>query len=95
MTATPSEIDPTKCSVVQCVAACPEQGSHQVLGMIRKKAHLVGPTNCIGHGACKTVCPANAITLVLVGASRLDIPRVTRIFRQRAGRFSLANSAVG
>lgn len=77
------EIDPTKCiGCTNCVAACPEQGSHQVLGMIRKKAHLVGPTNCIGHGACKTVCPANAITLVFGTARRgIDIPRVNPDFQ--------------
>ena len=77
------EIDPTKCiGCTNCVAACPEQGSHQVLGMIRKKAHLVGPTNCIGHGACKAVCPADAITLVF-GTSRrgIDIPVVNPDFQ--------------
>jgi thioredoxin reductase (NADPH) len=77
------EIDHTLCiGCTNCVAACPEQGSHQVLGMIRKKAHLVGPTNCIGHGACKNVCPVNAITLVF-GTSRrgIDIPRVNPDFQ--------------
>ena len=77
------EIDHRKCiGCTNCVAACPEQGAHQVLGMIRKKAHLVGPTNCIGHGACKAVCPADAITLVF-GTSRrgIDIPRVNPDFQ--------------
>ncbi|MGB5720409.1 MAG: 4Fe-4S dicluster domain-containing protein, partial [Woeseiaceae bacterium] len=77
------EIDPNKCiGCGNCVAACPEQGSHQVLGMIRKKAVLVGPTNCIGHGACKDVCPANAITLVFGTSTRgIDIPRVNPDFQ--------------
>jgi len=77
------EIDPTKCiGCTNCVAACPEQGAHQVLGMIRKKAHLVGPTNCIGHGACKTVCPADAIKLVFGTATRgVDIPLVQPDFQ--------------
>jgi thioredoxin reductase (NADPH) len=65
-----------------CVAACPEQGAHQVLGMIRKKAHLVGPTNCIGHGACKAVCPVNAITLVFGTSKRgVDIPFINPDFQ--------------
>ncbi|MGI9234397.1 MAG: NAD(P)-binding domain-containing protein [Woeseiaceae bacterium] len=77
------EIDHKLCiGCTNCVAACPEQGSHQVLGMISKKAHLVGPTNCIGHGACKEVCPVNAITLVF-GTSRrgIDIPLVNPDFQ--------------
>lgn len=77
------EIDRTICiGCTNCVAACPEQGSHQVLGMIRKKAHLIGPTNCIGHGACKNVCPVNAITLVFGTARRgVDIPQVNADFQ--------------
>ncbi len=76
------EIDPTICiGCGNCVAACPEQASHNVLGMIKKKAHLVGPTDCIGHGACKAVCPVGAITLVF-GTSRrgIDIPFVSPEF---------------
>ena len=77
------EIDHTKCiGCRSCVAACPEQYAHTVLGMIGKKAHLVGPTNCIGHGACKTVCPADAITLVFGTAQRgVDIPTVQPDFQ--------------
>ncbi len=34
-----------------------------------------GPTDCIGHGACKTACPFDAITLVFGTERRgLDIP---------------------
>jgi len=77
------EIDHRLCiGCTNCVAACPEQGAHQVLGMIRKKAHLVGPTNCIGHGACKAVCPVNAITLVFGTAKRgVDIPLINPDFQ--------------
>jgi thioredoxin reductase (NADPH) len=77
------EIDHRLCiGCTNCVAACPEQGSHQVLGMIRKKAHLVGPTNCIGHGACKAVCPVNAISLVFGTTKRgVDIPLVNPDFQ--------------
>ncbi len=77
------EIDHTKCiGCTNCVSACPEQSSHAVLGMIRKKARLIGPTNCIGHGACKAVCPVSAITLVFGTARRgIDIPRVDPDFQ--------------
>ena len=70
------EIDQVTCiGCGSCVAACPEQGAHAVLGMIANKARLVGPSDCIGHGACKTVCPVNAITLVFGTETRgVDIP---------------------
>jgi len=91
------EIDHRLCiGCTNCVAACPEQGSHQVLGMIRKKAHLVGPTNCIGHGACKAVCPVNAITLVF-GTSRrgVDIPRINPDFQTNVPGIFIAGELGG
>ncbi len=60
-----------------CIQVCPEQPLHQVLGLINGKAHLIGPADCIGHGACKTVCPVDAITLVFGTERRgVDIPVV-------------------
>ena len=76
------EIDPLVCiGCKSCVAACPEQDAHPVLGMIGKKARLIGPSDCIGHGACKTVCPVGAIKLVFGTATRgVDIPVVNPNF---------------
>ena len=75
-------IDPNICiGCRSCLAACPEQYAHAVLGMIRGKARLVGPSNCIGHGACQEACPVGAIELVFGTEHRgIDIPMVTPNF---------------
>ncbi len=60
-----------------CVYACPQQLGHNVLGIFHGKAELLEPANCIGHGACKKVCPEGAITLVFGTEKRgVDIPNV-------------------
>ena len=75
-------IDPNRClGCGACVAACPEQPEHHVLGLINGKAQLVGPTDCIGHGACKISCPTDAITLVFGTETRgVTIPTLTPNF---------------
>jgi len=76
-------IDINKCiGCRSCVAACPEQDAHPVLGVIRGKARLVGPSNCIGHGACEKACPVDAIELVFGTERRgVDIPLVDPDFQ--------------
>ncbi len=71
-------VDHSRCvGCGSCVAACPEQPEHHVLGLIDGKAHLVHATDCIGHGACKSACPMGAITLVFGTEKRgVDIPHV-------------------
>jgi thioredoxin reductase/ferredoxin len=75
-------IDPNRClGCGACVAACPEQPGHQVLGLIDGKAQLINPTECIGHGACKAACPMDAITLVFGSETRgVTIPLVSPQF---------------
>jgi thioredoxin reductase/NAD-dependent dihydropyrimidine dehydrogenase PreA subunit len=75
-------IDPNRClGCGACVAACPEQPEHHVLGLIGGKAQLIGPTDCIGHGACKIACPTDAITLVFGTETRgVTIPMLTPKF---------------
>src|SRR5207302_10920152 len=45
-----------------CIEACPAQAHHTLLGLLRGRAHLVSPGDCIGHGARQTACPVDAIT---------------------------------
>ena len=79
-----------------CVAACPEQYSHTVLGMIKGKARLVGPSSCIGHGACKTACPVGAIELVFGTERRgVDIPYVQPNFETNVPGIFIAGELGG
>ncbi|HLF10796.1 MAG TPA: NAD(P)-binding domain-containing protein [Gammaproteobacteria bacterium] len=79
-----------------CVAACPEMPAHQVLGMVRRKAHLISPTDCIGHGACQAVCPVDAITLVFGTEKRgVDIPNVKPNFESNVPGIFIAGELGG
>jgi len=79
-----------------CVYACPQQLGHNVLGIYHGKAELLEPANCIGHGACKKVCPENAITLVFGTESRgVDIPQVDDNFETNVRGLYIAGELGG
>ena len=79
-----------------CVYACPQQLGHNVLGIFHGKAELLEPANCIGHGACKDVCPVQAITLVFGTESRgVDIPRVDDNFETNVPGIYIAGELGG
>lgn len=90
-------IDETKCiGCGSCVAACPEQPAHHVLGLINRKAQLVSPTDCIGHGACQRACPMDAITLVFGTEKRgVDIPMVKPNFETNVPGIFIAGELGG
>lgn len=76
-----------------CVKACPE---HYVLGIIRRKAELIGPTHCIGHGACKAACPMDAINLVFGTEKRgMDIPFINPDFETNVPGIFIAGELGG
>ena len=79
-----------------CIFACPQQLGHNVLGIYHGKAELLEPANCIGHGACKKVCPENAITLVFGTEKRgVDIPQVDDNFETNVKGIYIAGELGG
>lgn len=90
-------INPNLCvGCGSCVRACPEQPTHQVLGLINGKAQLISPTDCIGHGACRTACPMDAISLVFGSATRgVDIPVLNAKFETNVPGIFIAGELGG
>jgi len=90
-------IDPLKCTGCgACIAACPEQPAHQVLGLIHGRAELIGPTECIGHGACFSACPHDALQLVFGTKTRgIDIPHLKPNFETNVGGIFIAGELGG
>jgi len=79
-----------------CVYACPQQLGHNVLGIYHGKAELLEPANCIGHGACKKVCPTGAITLVFgTEKNGVDIPLVDDSFETNVKGIFIAGELGG
>lgn len=76
-----------------CTRACPEG---DVLGVIHGKAQLIQPANCIGHGACKTSCPVDAISLVFGTETRgIDIPMLKPNFETNVPGIFIAGELGG
>lgn len=90
-------IDPRKCTGCgACIAACPEQPEHKVLGLIHGKAELISPTECIGHGACFSACPHDAIRLVFGTETRgVDIPHLNPNFETNVSGIFIAGELGG
>jgi len=90
-------IDNTRCiGCSSCIKACPEQSHHTVLGIVDGHAVLVSPGDCIGHGACKTICPVDAIKLVFGSERRgVDIPILTPSFESTVPGIFIAGELGG
>ena len=56
----------------------------------------IDPAQCIGHGACRSACPSNAISLVFGTAKRgVDIPHVSEDFQTNVPGIFIAGELGG
>ncbi|MFO0766034.1 MAG: NAD(P)-binding domain-containing protein [Nitrospiraceae bacterium] len=63
---------------------------------MKGKAVLVAPDHCIGHGACESACPVEAITLVFGTEKRgIDIPHVKPTFETNVPGIYIAGELGG
>jgi len=87
-------IDVDRCmGSASCVTACPE---HNVLGMIEGRAQLLESSGCIGHGACREACGAQAITLVFGTERRgVEIPLLKPTFESSVSGIYIAGELGG
>ena len=66
------------------------------LGLVRGKAVMVQPDHCIGHGACETACPVEAISLVFGTEKRgIDIPQLKPTFETNVPGIFIAGELGG
>ena len=66
------------------------------LGLINRKAQVVSPASCIGHGACKKACPVDAISLVFGTETRgVDLPNVSPDFETNVPGIYIAGELGG
>lgn len=72
-------IDYDRCSgCLACLDICPEG---DLFGVQNKRAVMIEPARCIGHGVCVEACPTDAIKLVFGSEKRgVDLPETDAAF---------------
>ena len=76
-----------------CIKVCPEQS---VLELIEGQAAIVRGGHCVGHSACETACPVDAIKLVFGSEKRgIDLPSVRPDFQTNVQGLYIAGELGG
>lgn len=76
-----------------CVNVCPEG---KVLQIIDGAATLISGADCVGHGACETACPVNAVDLRFGSERRgVDLPAVGPDFQSNVPGLFIAGELGG